>query len=149
LNLVADLFGKAGSVPRGDAYAAARCNELLGWFASSVHIAFAGIWRASRFTSDETAHPALQQGGRDAVERYFAEIEQMCGQDWLVGSAFSAADTYVLTFFRWGRRIGLDLVSYPRMAALCGRILQRPAVQRVLAREGLGADEFSGDRAPA
>ena len=33
VNFIADRFGAAGSVPRGDPYAAARCNELLGWFA--------------------------------------------------------------------------------------------------------------------
>jgi glutathione S-transferase len=143
LNLVADLFGKEGSVPRGDPYAAARCNELLGWFASSVHIAFAGIWRATRFTQDSTAHPAIQQGGREAVERYFGEIEGLCGDDWLVDGRFTGADSYVLTFFRWGRRIGMDLQPYPNMAALVGRALQRPAVRRAIESEVIEVGEFA------
>ena len=142
LNLIADLFGREGSVPRGDPHAAARCNELLGWFASSVHIAFAGVWRATRFTSDESAHPAIQAGGREAVERYFGEIEDLCGDGWLVPGQFTAADTYVLTFFRWGRRIRLDMGNYPRMAELTGRALERPEVRRVLEREGLASEEF-------
>ena len=142
LNLIADLFGREGSVPRGDPHAAARCNELLGWFASSVHIAFAGVWRATRFTSDESAHPAIQTGGREAVERYFGEIEDLCGDGWLVPGQFTAADTYVLTFFRWGRRIRLDMGNYPRMAELTGRALERPEVRRVLEREGLASEEF-------
>src|SRR5438874_9568060 len=37
LNFIADHYGAPGSVLRGDAFAAARCNELLAWFASSVH----------------------------------------------------------------------------------------------------------------
>src|ERR1041385_5733967 len=41
LNFLADRFEAPGSVPRGNPYAAARTNELLGWFSSSVHIAFA------------------------------------------------------------------------------------------------------------
>ena len=45
LNLIADLYGAAGAVPRGDPLETARCNELLGWFSSSVHIAFAQVWR--------------------------------------------------------------------------------------------------------
>jgi glutathione S-transferase len=149
INLVADLFGGEGSVPRGDPYEAARCNELLGWFASSVHIAFAGVWRAERFTSDENVHPAIQAGGREAVERYFAEIEGLCGEGWLVGGQFTAADSYVLTFFRWGRRIGLDMGRYPRMAALVGRALERPAVRRAIETEGLAAAEFELERAGA
>src|SRR4029079_16370260 len=53
LNLIADIFEAPGSVPRDDPFAAARCNEMLGWFASSVHISFAQIWRGERFTNEK------------------------------------------------------------------------------------------------
>ena len=142
LNLIADLFGKDGSVPRNDPYAAARCNELLGWFASTVHISFAQIWRAARFTRDESIHPAIVAGGRENLESQFAEIEALSGEGWLAGGRFTAADSYALTFFRWGRRIGMDMAAFPRWAAHLERLLERPAVQRVLEREGLTPAEF-------
>ena len=142
LNLIADLFGTPGSVPRGDPYAAARCNELLGWFASSVHIAFAEIWRGSRFTDDESLWPALEAGGRKALAQQFDEINGLCVDEWLVPAGYTAADGYALTFFRWGRRIGFDMGRYPQWAALAGRILERPAVQRALEAEGLSPEEF-------
>jgi glutathione S-transferase len=143
VNFIADLFGAEGSVPRGDPQAAARCNELLGWFASSVHIAFAQIWRAERFTDDRGVWEAIQAGGRKALEKQFDEIETLCGDGWLVPGHFTAADSYALTFFRWGRRIGEEMGAYPAWAALCGRILERAAVQRAMEREGLKADEFA------
>ena len=143
LNFIADQYGAPGSVPRGDPHATARCNELLGWFASSVHIGFAGIWRAERFTADQSAWPAIQSGGREAVERYFGEIEELCGGGWIAGEAFTAADSYVVTFFRWGRRIGLDLGAFPAAGALVARAIQRPAVQRSLVQEGLNAEDFA------
>ncbi len=142
LNYVADLFGKDGSVPRGVALDTARCNELLGWFASSVHIGFAGIWRAERFTADEAAWPAIQQGGREAVERFFAEIDGLSGEGWVAGDRFTAADSYVAVFFRWGRRIGLDMSRYRNMSALVARATGRPAVARAIEREGLTLEEF-------
>ena len=142
LNLIADLFGKDGSVPRDDPYAAARCNELLGWFASSVHISFAQIWRAARFTRDESIHPAIVAGGRENLESQFAEIEALSGEGWLAGGRFTAADAYALTFFRWGRRISMDMAVFPRWAAHLAGVLERPAVQRVLEREGLKPEEF-------
>ena len=142
LNLIADLFGKDGSVPRDDPYAAARCNELLGWFASTVHISFAQIWRAARFTRDESIHPAIVAGGRENLESQFAEIEALSGEGWLAGGRFTAADAYALTFFRWGRRIGMDMAAFPRWAAHLERLLDRPAVQWVLEREGLKPEEF-------
>jgi glutathione S-transferase len=142
LNFLADEFGAPGSVPRGDAYAAARCNELLGWFASSVHISFATIWRGSRFTSDESVWPALEAGGRSALEKHFAEIEGLCGDGWLVAGQFTAADSYAAIFYRWGRRIEMDMSLYPRLAGLVGRVIDRPAVQRVLDREGWQRSDF-------
>jgi glutathione S-transferase len=142
LNLIADLFEAPGSVPRGDPYAAARCNELLGWFASSVHISFAQVWRAGRFTRDEDVHSVIISGGRENLAQQFDEIEGLCVDEWLVPGGYSAADGYALTFFRWGRRIGFDMGRYPRWAELAGRILERPAVQRVLESEGLKAEEF-------
>ena len=142
LNYIADTFGAEGSVPRGSPLEAARCNELLGWFSSSVHIAFAQVWRAERFTRDETVHEAIQSGGREVLAQQFAEIDGLCGENWLVDGRFSAADSYALTFFRWGRRIGVDMSGYRGWAELCGRILERPAVKRALEREGLNAEEF-------
>jgi glutathione S-transferase len=142
LNYIADLFGASGSVPRGDPDAAARCNELLGWFSSSVHISFAQIWRAGRFSRDEAVHDAIIAGGRENFAAQFDEIEALCGADWLVPGAFSAADSYALIFFRWGKRIDADMTHYPRWAELCARILARPAVQRAIGREGLLVENF-------
>jgi glutathione S-transferase len=142
LNFIADRFGAPGSVPRGDAYAAARCNELLGWFSSSVHIAFAQVWRGARFTDDQALWPALEAGGRTVLARQFEEIDALCTEEWLVPTGYTAADGYALTFLRWARRIGFDIGRYPRWSALAARVLERPAVQRALDREGLSADEF-------
>jgi glutathione S-transferase len=142
LNFLADEYGAEGSVPRADAYAAARCNELLGWFASSVHISFATIWRGSRFTSDESVWPLLQEGGRSALEKQFAEIEALCGEGWLVDGQFTAADSYAAIFYRWGRRVEMDMSAYPAWAALVGRVLDRPAAKRVLEREGWARSDF-------
>jgi len=142
LNFLADRFEAAGSVPRGDPVAAARANELLAWFASSVHITFAQIWRGNRFTDDEKLWPGLKAGGRKHLARQFDEIETLCVDEWLVPGYFTAADSYALTFLRWARRIGFDIARYPQWVALAGRILERPAVSRALDREGLKAEEF-------
>ena len=101
-------------------------------------------WRGSRFTSDESVWPALQQGGRSALEKHFAEIEALCGDGWLVGDQFTAADSYAAIFNRWGRRIEMDMSLYPRWASLVERVIDRPAAQRVLDREGWKRSDFVG-----
>ena len=62
--------------------------------------------------------------------------------NWLVGERFSAADSYALIFFRWGRRIGLDMAGYPKWAALNQRLLVEASVQRVVEKEELGTELF-------
>ena len=142
LNYLADRFGAAGSVPRGEPFATAKCNELLGWFASTVHISFAQVWRANRFTRDEPAHQAIIDGGRENLLRHFAEIEGLIGDGWLIGDRFSAADSYALIFYRWGRRIGMDMRDYPNWAALNARLLAEPSVRRIVEVEELGTELF-------
>lgn len=142
INYIAQRFGVEGSVPLDDPLAAARCNELLGWFASSVHIAFAQVWRPERFTADASIHGAIEKGGREALLVHFSEIEGFVGLDWLVPGRFTAADSYALTFFRWGKRIGFHMSAYLRWSALVARILERPSVQRVLTTEGLVTEDF-------
>ena len=142
LNYLALRFGAVGSVPLDVHLAAALTNELLGWFASTVHIAFAQIWRPERFTADTDVHPTIVAGGHEALRAHFAEIEGFLGTGWTVEGHFTAADSYLLTFFRWGRRIGHDMDDYSRWAALVGRIIERRAVQRALATEELTAQAF-------
>ncbi|HKX91364.1 MAG TPA: glutathione S-transferase N-terminal domain-containing protein [Sphingomicrobium sp.] len=142
LNYIADVHRAPGSVPRDDPDAAARCNELLGWFASTVHISFAQVWRAGRFTRDESVHPTIIAGGRENLSVQFDEIEALCVDEWLASGHFSAADGYALTFLRWAKRIEFPIDRYPQWVGLVGRVLERPAVRRALDREGLSAAEF-------
>jgi glutathione S-transferase len=143
LNYIADRFGAAGSVSRGDAFATAKCNELLGWFAATVHISFAQVWRANRFTRDEASHPAIIAGGRENLVQQFAEIERLAADGWLIGDRFTAADSYALIFYRWGRRIGMDMRAYPNWAALNARLLTEPAVLKIVHKEELGTELFA------
>lgn len=143
VNYIADRFGKEGSVPRGDPFAAAKCNELLGWFASTVHIAFAEIFRPGRFVTDEAAHDAVLEGGRAALLKHFEEIDGKCGDGWITGGTFTAADSYLLIFFRWGKRLEFDMGRYLRWAALVDRVLDRPAVASTLEAEGWQRSDFT------
>jgi glutathione S-transferase len=143
LHFIADQLEGEGALPRGDAFEVAKAIELLGWFASSVHIAFAGIWRPARFAGDQGVHPILQRSGREAVERYIERINAACeGKKWLVGDSFTAVDTYILTFSRWAGLVGVDRSRYPAFQALAERVLQRDSVQRVIEREGLTPEDF-------
>jgi glutathione S-transferase len=142
LNWIADDYRSDGSVPVDDAYARAQANQLLGWFGSTVHPAFAQLFRPGRFSPDDTIHAAIKEGGRAALTSHFNELDDLCGAGWLAGDAFTAADSYAAVFYRWATRAKFDMSVYPRWSSLVGRVVERPAALRALHQEGLAPTEF-------
>lgn len=119
--------------------AVARCYEWLLFLASSVHIAYAQLWRPRRFLPPAADETAVVSSGKADIVRYNGEIEARMQAGWLLGDRFSIADAYLFPFYRWGVRIGLDMEqSVPKWTRWKHRMLGRPAVQRALATEGIG-----------
>ena len=143
LTYIASRFPEARLLPFERPLALARALSQMAFLSSSVHIAYAQVWRPHRFTPDESVHPQIVAGGRDRILLFYGEIdERLAGSDWLAGDEMTLADPYVLVFFRWGNRIGLDMSAWPNWAAHSRRMLDRQAVQRALAREDLTPAEF-------
>jgi len=137
LTAIAFTFPEARLLPLADPLKLARAYELMGWFATTVHVAFAEIFRPERYTADQSAWPALAAGGLDQAALAYDEIESLLadGRPWLLGERFSLVDPYAVVFWRWAERVGIDTTAYPAFAGLAARVLGRPATQRALARE--------------
>jgi glutathione S-transferase len=138
LTAIAQRFPAAGLLPFETPSLLARSYELIGWFASGVHVAFAEVFRPERFTDDEAAKSALNAGGRRNVLLAFDEIETILNAapaGWLVGDRFTAVDPYALVFWRWAPRLGIDTAAYPAFTDHARRLFDRPAVQRALSHE--------------
>ena len=61
------------------------------------------------------------------------------GQPWLLGPQFSAVDLYALMLCRWTRGFARPARSLAHLGPYLQRVLERPAVQRAFAQEGLVA----------
>ena len=131
---------EAGLLPP-DPAGLARCVEWLNWLSGSVHAMSCGqIWRAHRFSDDEAGLEAIRGKGLANLAEQYAYVERLLGdgREWAVGDNYGIADAYLLVFFHWGGRIGLDMRSrYPAWARLMDKVLARPAVRRALATEGV------------
>jgi glutathione S-transferase len=122
--------------PEGEA----RVFEWMSWLASAVHAGtVALIWRPERFSDDEALHPALKEKGRRALRERYADIdERLRGRRFAVGDSYSAADAYLVVFYRWGYRVGFDMrADYPAWAGAAELSAGRPAVKAALAQEGI------------
>jgi glutathione S-transferase len=111
----------------------------MNWLASNVHaMSYGQIWRPQRFIDDKTTFPALKSKGEQNAREQYAYIETLLadGREWAVPGAYSVVDPYLLVFYYWGQRIGLDMHSaYPAWTRLSAHIVARPAVLRALAKE--------------
>ena len=59
------------------------------------------------------------------------------GKEWLLGSAFSAVDPYVLMLCRWTRGFSRPARARPHLGPYLHRVHARPAVARAFATEKL------------
>lgn len=132
----------AGQLPLDDLPALARVFERLSYFAVTVHYGgFGPIFRA-RAAGIERPEAEVA-ADRERLRGLFGEIDALLAPGpWLLGDRYSLADPYPLTFRRWARRLELDVAEHRHWAEHTRRMVERPAVRRALAREGLDPTEF-------
>lgn len=128
-------------IPR-DPLLEARCIEWFNWLSGAVHaVAFGQIWRPARFVQNETIFTDIKEKGRLNVLENFAFIEkQLQDRIWAVGKDYSLVDPYLLVFYYWGIRIGLDMsANYSAWSKHTENLMQRPTVIAALKQEGIDA----------
>jgi glutathione S-transferase len=120
----------------------AEALSLMSWLASSLHITFAGVFRPERYADDEAAKENIRTNCRATVLKYFAEIEKMLtGKTFAMGGQYTVCDPYLLVFYRWGYRIGVDMkTEFPIWTKHALRVASRPTVKRVFEDEGIRLD---------
>lgn len=120
-----------------DLVGGAKALSVVGFFASSVHPAHAHIGRPERYTADTAAYPGLQAMGKQTFHDYLKQIDAMYGgREWL-SDTYSVLDPYALVFYNWGVKRELPVAELKAFTTFKDRMLKRPAVQRVLADEGV------------
>ena len=135
LNYLARTFPDKHLLPT-DPLGTARALSHMAYLSNTVHPAFTHIMRPGRFASDESAHDNIKATGKENFWKLLQEIDGLlAGKDYVLGSQYSAADGYTLVFYGWGKRIGLPVHELKNYTALKDRLLQRPAVKKVLERE--------------
>jgi glutathione S-transferase len=108
----------------------------MAWLSNTVHPAFTHIVRPGRFATEETAHANLRATGRDNASKLLAELDALlAGREWVLGARYSVADPYTLVVYGWGKGHGMPVDQLANYTSFKDRMLQRPAVRKVLERE--------------
>jgi glutathione S-transferase len=125
-------LGKRFGLWPKDALGEARALSLIGYFAASVHPAHAHISRPERYATDKFHYPDIQEQGRKTFHGYLQQLDQrLAGREWL-SDAYSVLDPYAFTFYSWGVRRELPMAELKNLGGFKDRMLQRPAVRRVV-----------------
>ena len=134
-------YAQRGLWPK-ETWKQAEALSLMAWLSSSVHITFAGIFRPERYTVDTAAKETVKTQSRITLLKYFADIEKMLtGKTFAMGGQYTVCDPYLLVFYRWGYRIGLDMkTEFPQWTKHSLRVASRPTVKRVFEIEGIKID---------
>jgi glutathione S-transferase len=122
-----------------DAESQARALEALEYVTATMHMqGFSRVFRPARFAPTEADAEAVTARGKEIIAAGFDNLgKALAGREYYLGG-FSIADAGLFFVEFWGaKRLGLTLPA--NVAAHFARTLARPAVARVLAREGLAA----------
>ena len=131
------FLGKRYGLWPKEPVAEARAMSTIGFFAASVHPAHAHISRPERYASDSAHYPNIQETGRKAFHDYLKQIDaRLAGRQW-VGDDYSVLDPYAFVFYTWGVRRELPMAELKSYSAFTDRMLERPAVRRVVEEENV------------
>ncbi len=128
-------LGKRFGLWPGDPIAEAKALAVIGFFAASVHPAHAHVGRPERYAADSAAFPTIKETGLKSFHGYLKQIDGMlAGRKWLADQ-YSVLDPYGFVFYTWGVRRELPMAELAAYSAFKDRMLERPAVQRVVEQE--------------
>lgn len=134
----AELAPPLGSAARAHFY------KWLMWLTNTLQTALIAYFYPERWVDEGNAAGAAEVKAQ-AERRVSGLLEQLDaelaahGGPWFPGDGYSALDAYVFTLCRWTRNFRSEAPARARssLAPYLERMLARPAVQRVMAKEGL------------
>jgi glutathione S-transferase len=140
LGWVATLYPNAHLKPDGDFFNFSEMQSFNIYLASTVHIAFAHLFRPERWADSDAAKNEMKAKVPSNLALVFKLVEERLadGRPWVMGSQYTVADPYLYVFARWLERDGAGgSAGLPLTKAHRDRMQQRAAVQKVLAAEGI------------
>ena len=137
LTYIAGGYPKAKLWPK-ETWDQAKAVSTMAWLSNTVHPTYGRHFRPERFVDDPAAQAAVKAKAGAMYEGYLREIDTLLeGRKWSIGEHYTVIDGYLVVFYRWGNRSGMPVASMKNYTALIERVVQRPAVSKVMADEGI------------
>lgn len=143
LHLV-DRQPEAGLAPAFGSAERSQFYKWLVWLSSSLQSQMPMYYYSSRYVAADNAAGAAEVKAQAEV-RIGALLDQLDAQfarhggPWVMGEKFSALDPYAFMLCRWTRGFARPARTLAQLGPFLERMLERPAVQRVIEAERLTA----------
>jgi glutathione S-transferase len=120
--------------------------KWLVWMSNSLHASLIAYFYPERWVDEgnEAGAAQVRSHAQARIGGLLAQLDAQLashGQPWLLGANYSALDPYAFVMCRWTRGFkgpsAKPAREWPQLGVYLQRMLARPAVQRVLADEGL------------
>lgn len=135
LSYLARHFPAANLMPQGEVEQA-QWLSTMAWFSNTLHPCFTHIFRTDLFSDNKAALPGIKEAGKKMAWANLGELDAKIGAGpWVLGAQFTTCDPYAMVFYSWGSRAELPMKDLKNYTAWKDRMLQRPAVRKILERE--------------
>ena len=134
LLFIAQSYPDAQLAPLDDIFALAQAQAFNSYLCSTVHVAHSHLRRGHRWADDPAAIEAMKAKVPQSVGECFDLINQeMIKGPWVLGDHYSICDPYLFTLTRWLEGDSVDRTSLRSVDAHFQRMMDRPAVQKIVA----------------
>lgn len=140
---LADRHPQAKLVPDLGSRQRSHFYKWLMWLTNTLQTTLIAYFYPERWVDEgnEAGAKEVQRHARVKVTALLQQLEDELGRTggpWFMGESYTALDAYVFTMCRWTRNFPEGRArDLERLGAYLQRMLDRPAVQRVLAAEEL------------
>ncbi|HLG82290.1 MAG TPA: glutathione S-transferase N-terminal domain-containing protein [Bradyrhizobium sp.] len=136
LAFIAQAFPAAKLAPLDDAFRFAAVQAFNSYLCSTVHVAHAHKVRGYRWAAEESSFADMKRMIPKTMGSHFALIERdMIKGPWVMGETYTICDPYLYTIGTWLEGDGVDVATLPKVMAHRSRMLERPAVRKVIEAE--------------
>ncbi len=141
-----DRYPQAALAPASGTDERAHFYKWLVWLTNTLQATLIVYFYPERWVNegDTAAAAVVKRKAESKVAGMLAQLDARLashGGPWFMGQEHSALDAYVFTLCRWTRNFANETRArdYPHLGPYLQRMLGRPAVQRVIANEGIAS----------
>ncbi len=136
LEYVANQAPAKNLLPAAGTWERSQAMSWLSFIGSDFQKSFLPMFMASRWTTDTAVQLEVKKTVMAGIDKHLAYINQsLAGKDYIMGKQFTVVDAFLFTIVGWCKWSEIKIGNHPNLVAYLQRIYDRPAVQKVLAKE--------------